>query len=200
MVMRAHRVVLLHVATLASLGLTSEARPAPDVPAPPRLPAGFGSLGRHPLARHGVVNPLEPATSQHDQPLPTAFTGSARVLKANKELLLEGNGLANKFLGVDMPADALFRIGSNSKLFVTVALYQLQERGVLSISDPVSKHLDAADFAAFGWPNVTEWCPRLSPASPCQSPTIEQLLSMGSGLIDVTNCNYPAGSPFLNYW
>lgn len=113
----------------------------------------------------------------------------------------QGHGLANKFHDVPMPAGASFRIGSNSKLFVAVALYQMQEKGMLSISDLVFDHLDATDFANFGKPKVTTWCPKVwnTTTADCTSPTIEDLLSMGSGIIDVTSCAYPADSPLKKY-
>eukprot|EP00759_Apiculatamorpha_spiralis_P026388 PhF_6_TR29354/c0_g2_i1/m.43173 len=45
--------------------------------------------------------------------------------------------------------DTRFSIASNSKLFTSVAIYQLQEAGLLNVSDNVAKYLTAADFAAF---------------------------------------------------
>lgn len=49
--------------------------------------------------------------------------------------------------------------------------------------------MDPSDF------NQTEqWCPRLHGSasdSPCVYPTARDLLNMGSGLLDVDNCNYP---------
>ena len=131
----------------------------------------------------------------------STFTGVVGVQTPESTLDLRASGLANKFYNVPMATDAVFRIGSNSKLFVAVALYQLQERGVLKVSDLVSKHLGREDFIAFGLENQTEWCPRVYPATsgPCRSPTIAQLLGMGSGIVDVTNCGYPEGSPLLAY-
>jgi len=142
-----------------------------------------------------------PSSASPGLPDVSGFTGVARVSLKGKETLLRASGLANKMLGTAMPADALFRIGSNSKLFVTVALYQLQEQGILNVTDLVSSHLHPADFVRFSLPNMTAWCPRVlgKETGPCTSPTIEQLLSMGSGLVDVTNCEYPAGSAFLKY-
>jgi CubicO group peptidase (beta-lactamase class C family) len=133
-------------------------------------------------------------------PIPTSFSGVAEAQVQGKTINHEGHGFANKVFEVPMPTDAMFRIGSNSKLFVTVALYQLHEQGILNVSEPVSSYLDASDFKNFGHEHIKEWCPQVyGKSGPCSSPTIEQLLSMGSGIIDVTNCEYPKGSPFLNY-
>jgi CubicO group peptidase (beta-lactamase class C family) len=147
---------------------------------------------------HGVMDLGDYAPGD---PIPASFTGVAEARVQGKTVKHEGHGLANKVFNVPMPTGATFRIGSNSKLFVTVALYQLQEQGLVNISKPVSSYLDAADFSKFGHTNVSTWCPRTenNPDGPCTSPTVEQLLSMGSGIIDVTNCGYPDGSPFLKY-
>jgi CubicO group peptidase (beta-lactamase class C family) len=147
---------------------------------------------------HGIMDLGDYAPGD---PIPTSFTGVVEAQVQGKTIRHEGHGLANKVFNVPMPTGATFRIGSNSKLFVTVALYQLQEQGLINISKPVSSYLDAADFAKFGHKNVSTWCPRVynKPDGPCTSPTVEQLLSMGSGIVDVTNCDYPEGSPFLQY-
>lgn len=101
-------------------------------------------------------------------------------------------GLASEELQVPLELESVFPIGSNSKLFVSVALYQLQERGLVNLSLPVNDYLNQRDFAAFGLPNQTHWCPRLlgaSPDSPCENVTFVNLLYMGSGIGDELNCD-----------
>ena len=46
-------------------------------------------------------------------------------------------------------AASQFRIASNSKFFTALAIYQLQDRGLLNVSVPVTKLLNATDYAKF---------------------------------------------------
>ena len=55
-----------------------------------------------------------------------------------------------------------FGDGGNSKFFAAVAIYQLQEQGKLNVSAPVTDIFDATDYAKFGRPNATTWCPPLA--------------------------------------
>ncbi len=82
-----------------------------------------------------------------------------------------------------MSMDAVFPIGSNTKLFTTFALYQLQDRGKVNLTQPITDDLTQEDFAKFGFPNQTSWCPVLQdmPDGPCINITYEQLLSLSSG-------------------
>jgi len=50
-------------------------------------------------------------------------------------------GLANNFSGVEMTTDTVMHIGSITKIFNTTLLMQLVDDGVVSLDDPVSKHL-----------------------------------------------------------
>ena len=95
---------------------------------------------------HGIMDLGDYAPGD---PIPTSFTGVVEAQIQGKTIRHEGHGLANKVFNVPMPTGATFRIGSNSKLFVTVALYQLQEQGLINISESVSSYLDAADFAIY---------------------------------------------------
>jgi len=104
-------------------------------------------------------------------------------------------GLQNYEFSIPMPHDAHFMIGSNSKLFTAVAIYQLQEEGKLSVSADIATMLDADDFAQFGLPNQTTFCPRLPGQQTCQVITLQLLLSMSSGLYPSLNCNWPQSSP-----
>lgn len=78
-------------------------------------------------------------------------------------------------------------IGSNTKLFTSVAVWQLYHRGLLDLDAPVIQYMDKADF------NQTEdWCPQLygSNSTECIYPNLKQMLMMSSGMIDVDNCAY----------
>ncbi|TYZ57697.1 hypothetical protein PybrP1_009722 [[Pythium] brassicae (nom. inval.)] len=120
------------------------------------------------------------------------FTASVRVSTNRDSLFARAVGLASEELLVPLAVDTVFPIGSNSKLFVSVALYQLQERGRVNLSHAVNDYLEQSDFASFGFPNQTHWCPRLAsapPDSPCEAVTFVDLLNMGSGIGDELNCD-----------
>ena len=90
-----------------------------------------------------------------------------------------------------MELSTRFQVASNSKLFCTVAIYQLQEQGKLNVSDAINLYLNQTDFAYFGFPNITTWCPQVGPfplTGPCQNITFIQLMSMSSGIISVDSC------------
>ena len=71
-------------------------------------------------------------------------------------------GFADHRYQIPLTTANQFRIASNSKFFAAVALYQLQERGKLNVSRPVTDLFDATDYAKFGRPNATTWCPPLA--------------------------------------
>lgn len=105
-------------------------------------------------------------------------------------------GLAVPELGVPIKVSDALWIGSNTKFFVGVALWQLQAKGLINLDDPVYKYMDKADFN-----QTTDWCPRLygSNLTECIYPTLKQLLDMSSGLVATFNCDYPEGSWQLDY-
>jgi CubicO group peptidase (beta-lactamase class C family) len=82
---------------------------------------------------------------------------------------------------------AKFPIGSNTKVYIAIALYQQQERGLVNLSRPVNDYLNATDFKAFGLPQYAEkyggkYCPRLVNSTVCEQITFKQLLGMTSGI------------------
>uniref|UniRef100_A0A7S1LBF0 Beta-lactamase-related domain-containing protein n=1 Tax=Neobodo designis TaxID=312471 RepID=A0A7S1LBF0_NEODS len=115
--------------------------------------------------------------------------GTGEVLYAN------ASGHVNIEYGVSMLHDSRFMIGSNSKLYTTVSLYQLQEAGKLNLSSSVTDLLDASDFAKFGYPGQSTWCPQLPGNSTCQTITVHQLLAMSSGLYPALGCSVPPTQP-----
>jgi len=114
-------------------------------------------------------------------------------------LILEKYDTANTSLGYGTAEELQFPIGSNTKLFTAVSLYQLQEKGILNISDDISSYLDQDDFSRFGFPNISHYCPKLLGDDECQKITFRNLLSMGSGIVDAWNCDYSSTSPFVKY-
>jgi CubicO group peptidase (beta-lactamase class C family) len=67
--------------------------------------------------------------------------GVAMVLRDGKAVYFESFGLRDVEAGDPMPKDAIFRIASQTKAIVSVAVMMLQEEGKLLIGDPVGKYL-----------------------------------------------------------
>ena len=70
------------------------------------------------------------------------FSGSVLVAKNGKPVFLKAYGLASKTSNIRNKVDTKFNLGSLSKLFTTVAIAQLMEKGKLSIDDPIGKYID----------------------------------------------------------
>lgn len=90
-------------------------------------------------------------------------------------VLVPGQGLWTGVSGISSPgvpvtSDMRFGFASNTKLFIAVAMEKLQEQGVLSLDDHLSKWLPS-------FPNVDS------------NTTIRQLLSHQSGIFDFWNDN-----------
>jgi D-alanyl-D-alanine carboxypeptidase len=95
--------------------------------------------------------------------------GAAVVIMKDGEIIHEeGYGLANVELGVPITPDSIFRIGSVTKQFTSAAIMLLQQRGELSVSDPIGKYLP--EFPTHG-----------------HHITIEHLLNHTSGIMSYTN-------------
>lgn len=69
------------------------------------------------------------------------FQGSALIAKEGRIVFSKGYGQANLEHGVANTPDTVYRIGSITKLITAVAFIQLQDQGLLSVNDPVSKFL-----------------------------------------------------------
>ena len=138
---------------------------SPHAALPPEVAAAF-----HNISMDGVVRIRE---------------GSAANVVAGANF---GHLDRRKFQPIDETAQ--FPMGSNTKLHVALALYQLQERGKVNLSDSVATYLDASDFANFGVPALRRYCPTLNGSTACETVTFEQLLAMSAGL---------PGGPFINF-
>lgn len=90
------------------------------------------------------------------------FSGSILVAKGENVLFQQSYGLANVELGVHNSEKTRFYIASVTKSFTSTAIFLLEEEGLLSIEDPVSKFIP-------DYPNGKEI-------------TIRQLLTHTSGL------------------
>jgi CubicO group peptidase (beta-lactamase class C family) len=69
------------------------------------------------------------------------FHGTALVAKDGKVTFRKGYGMANIELGVPNTPEMKFQIGSITKQFTATAVLQLAEKGLLSVDDPITKHL-----------------------------------------------------------
>lgn len=112
------------------------------------------------------------------------FSGVASV-RAKQQQFSKPYGQAHIETGTPLRTDHIFPIASVSKSFTAVAVHQLIEQGLIGWDDPASKYMRPADFG-----RSSSWCPRVygQNTSDCTGPTVKQLLSMSSGLIDQLNC------------
>jgi len=78
------------------------------------------------------------------------FSGTVLLAKNGKILLRKSYGMANYELGVPNTPETVYRIGSITKSFTALAILQLEERGLLSVNDPVAKFVPEvpADWSA----------------------------------------------------
>jgi CubicO group peptidase (beta-lactamase class C family) len=80
------------------------------------------------------------------------FMGSVLVAREGKVLVSQGYGYANLEWRIPNTPATKFRLGSITKQFTAASILLLEERGKLSIDDPVKKHLPDAPAA---WDQVT---------------------------------------------
>ncbi len=67
------------------------------------------------------------------------FSGAVLVSKNDSIILQKGYGLADREWNIANTADTKFRIASNTKQFTAAAILQLEEQGILSLDDKLSK-------------------------------------------------------------
>ena len=83
---------------------------------------------------------------KHDELLASEFTpdgpgATVLIAKGDEILYRKAFGMANMELGVEMKPEHVFRLGSITKQFTSVAILKLQEEGKLSVKDPLTKFL-----------------------------------------------------------
>ena len=105
------------------------------------------------------------------------FNGTILIAKSGKTLLSKGYGLANYELNVPNTPQTKFHIASVSKTFTAAAIMMLQERGLLNVSDPLTKFIP-------DYPNGDKI-------------TVHHLLTNTSGIPNINNFpDYDAWSKF----
>ncbi len=80
------------------------------------------------------------------------FTGSVLVAREGKVVFSKGCGLANAEFDAPNTAETRFRLGSVTKQFTAAAILLLQERGKLSVQDPICKYMENCPTA---WSEIT---------------------------------------------
>lgn len=108
------------------------------------------------LSAGGTFTPAQTASDRSSQPVTEAvtktlsdyfpkvaglgFSGAVLVSSGDKVLIRKGYGWADRSRGIPITANTVFDIGSITKVFTAVAIMQLEERGRLSTSDPITKY------------------------------------------------------------
>lgn len=100
------------------------------------------------------------------------FMGSVLVARDGKVIYSKGYGMANIEFDIPNTPQTKFRLGSITKQFTAAAILLLQERGKLSVQDPVCKYI--------------ENCPKT-----WEPVTIHHLLNHTSGIPSYTDVNSP---------
>lgn len=95
------------------------------------------------------------------------FSGSVLVAKDGHVLLSRGYGYAERQNKVENTPDTVFRIGSITKQFTSMAMLMLEERGLLSLNDSLSMYIN-------DYPNG-------------DNITLTHLLNMTSGIVNYTD-------------
>jgi CubicO group peptidase (beta-lactamase class C family) len=80
------------------------------------------------------------------------FAGTVLIAKGDKVLLRKSYGMANYELGVPNSPEKVYRIGSITKMFTAFGILQLEEKGKLSVNDPVVKYVPEIPVA---WSAIT---------------------------------------------
>ena len=80
------------------------------------------------------------------------FNGAVLLARAGQPIVSRGYGMANIELDVPNTPQTVFRLGSVTKQFTGLAIVLLQERGKLSVNDPVCKYLSDCPQA---WQPIT---------------------------------------------
>lgn len=80
------------------------------------------------------------------------FSGSILVARDGQPIVSKGYGMANVELDVPNQPQTVFRLGSVTKQFTTMAIMMLQERGKLNANDAACKYLENCPAA---WQPIT---------------------------------------------
>jgi CubicO group peptidase (beta-lactamase class C family) len=111
-----------------------------------------------------------------------SVAGVSFTLVSGQQVLWQGGlGVLDWTKPGPVTADTLFRIGSLTKVFTASALLQMQEEGVLTLSDRVRLHAPNASYS-------NEW-------ESTHPITIAELLEHTAGFQDLTNIEFESSDP-----
>lgn len=112
--------------------------------------------------------------------------GVAYVWHQNKVLLHKAYGYADRDQQIAMQPNAIFRIASNTKAIISIAVLQLVERGVIRLDDPIELYIPAfGNQKVFSKKNDS-----VTIVDKIRSVTIRDLLTHQSGISSADE--YPA--------
>ncbi|MDQ2944364.1 MAG: serine hydrolase [Acidobacteriota bacterium] len=105
----------------------------------------------------GLCLAQDPAAARMNQMMQSyvtdrKFMGTALVARGSQVLFSKGYGFANLEWDVPNAPNTKFRLGSVTKQFTAASILLLEERGKLSVNDPVKKYLPDAPAA---WDKIT---------------------------------------------
>lgn len=89
-----------------------------------------------------IEDELEQFMSAYNEYHSYKYNGTVLVAEGDKILLNKAYGVANLEEGKDNTIQSVFPIGSITKSFTAVSIMQLEEKGLLSLDDPISKYID----------------------------------------------------------
>ncbi|ETL80608.1 hypothetical protein L917_18918 [Phytophthora nicotianae] len=107
------------------------------------------------------------------------FSGVVRLSHNGEKKLQQAMGTANVPFKQPMEEHSVFPMGANVQLLVAVAMYQLQEKGLVELHKPVDEYWTVTDWRAFG---KNQTCFKLTESDECEHVTFQHLLYMGSGI------------------
>ena len=106
-----------------------------------------------------------------------AFSGAVLIAYRDRVLFAKAAGLASRAWNQPNRTDTRFNLGSMNKMFTSIAIAQLVEKGKVALDDPIVKHLP-------DYPN----------SDAAQKVTVRHLLSHTSGLADYFNDKFMKAS------
>jgi len=69
------------------------------------------------------------------------FSGVVLIARGDQVLLQRAWGKSNRETGADNTVETQFRLGSQNKMFTSIAVLQLVEAGKLALNEPIGKHM-----------------------------------------------------------
>jgi CubicO group peptidase (beta-lactamase class C family) len=104
-----------------------------------------------PTTASAVTDPLAASIDQYMKSLP-GWNGTILVAQKVEVLISQGYGLADRENDVPNTSQTKFAIGSMTKAFTAMAIMMLQEKGQLTVQDPICKYISECPTA---WKPIT---------------------------------------------